>query len=78
MPIFQGPLRGTKWFLTSGILEYPLGTYETEKVALFAKSIRRNWIVYDVGANVGYYTLLSSKLGGKKGKSFLLSLIRVP
>lgn len=68
LPIIQGPLRGIKWFVASGNLEYFLGSFEEEKVALFVNSIQKEWIVYDIGANVGFYTLLTSKYVGKKGK----------
>jgi FkbM family methyltransferase len=70
LPIMQGPLKGKKWIKGSATNGCWLGTYEIEKRILFSKYVRTGMIVYDVGANVGYYTLLASMLTGSKGKVF--------
>jgi FkbM family methyltransferase len=68
VPILQGPLRGKKWIVGSGNHGYWLGSYELEKRALFVKMVTPGGVVYDLGANVGYYTLLCSMLAGPRGR----------
>jgi len=41
--------------------------YESEDIAIFRKFIHSDSIVFDVGANVGQYTLLADKLVGDEG-----------
>ncbi|MCI2426187.1 FkbM family methyltransferase [Candidatus Acetothermia bacterium] len=45
-----------------------LGNYEQEKQILFTRTVREGSIVYDVGAHVGFYTLLASEIVGQSGK----------
>ncbi len=70
LPILQGPLKGKKWIKGSSINGCWLGTYELDKQVLFSKYIKSGMTVFDVGANVGYYSLLASVLTGKEGKVF--------
>jgi FkbM family methyltransferase len=67
LPILQGPLRGKKWIAGSGTNGCWLGSYEHDKQRLFQKTVRAGDVVYDVGANAGFYTLLASVLVGEKG-----------
>ncbi len=67
LPILQGPLRGKKWVVGSGVHGCWLGSYEYDKQRLFQKMVRPGDVVYDVGANAGFYTLLASVLVGKNG-----------
>lgn len=46
------------------------GIWEPEETKFATKIIKKGWVVLDIGANIGYYTLLFSKLVGKKGKVF--------
>jgi len=62
LPILQGPLKGKKWFVSSGVLEYYLGSYELNKVKLFQKHIQEGMVIYDIGAHVGYFSLLAATL----------------
>lgn len=66
--ILQGTLRGKRWIVGSGNHGYWLGSYEFEKRRLVEKAIRSGSVVYDLGGNVGYYTLLASVLAGPGGK----------
>jgi FkbM family methyltransferase len=70
LPILQGPVRGRKWIVGSGNHGYWLGSYEMGKTALFAASVPAGGVVYDLGANVGYYTLISSFAVGAAGRVF--------
>lgn len=70
MPILSGPLRGTRWVVGSGIHDTWLGTYEANKQALFARTVTHGSVVFDVGAHVGFYTLLASVLTGPSGRVF--------
>lgn len=67
IPILQGHLRGSKWIVGAGTHGCWLGSYELEKQSLFVKVISTGKVVYDIGANVGFYTLLASKLVGEDG-----------
>ncbi|HSU15898.1 FkbM family methyltransferase [Longimicrobium sp.] len=69
LPIFAGPLRGRRWLPASRgkVLRILLGTYEPEQTRLFLQHVRRGGTVLDVGAHVGYYTLLSGVLVGPGG-----------
>jgi FkbM family methyltransferase len=62
--ILQGPLRGSRWIVGSGNHGCWLGSYEHDKHRAFAAAIRVGQVVYDVGAHVGYYTLLACSRAG--------------
>jgi FkbM family methyltransferase len=67
VPIIQGRLKGKKWIVGSSIHGCWLGTYELSKQEKFIEVVRPGWRVLDVGANVGYYSLLASELIGSTG-----------
>lgn len=66
--ILQGPLRGKRWIVGAGNHGYWLGSYESDMQRLFAAEIRPGAVIYDVGANVGFYTLLAACLTGAHGR----------
>lgn len=68
--ILQGRLRGKKWIVGSGNHGYWLGSYELEKRRVFENTVRSGSVVFDIGAHVGFYTLLSSVLVGTRGEVF--------
>jgi FkbM family methyltransferase len=70
LPIVQGPLKGKKWIKGSSINGCWLGSYEYDKQMLFKEYLKAGMVVYDIGANAGFYTLLSSILIGSKGKTY--------
>jgi len=70
MPILQGKLRGKKWIAGSSSHGCWLGSYEYEKRSAFEKIVGKGDIVYDIGANVGFYTLLASVLVGPNSRVF--------
>jgi FkbM family methyltransferase len=70
MPVLQGPLRGKKWIVGAGNHGYWLGSYEMEKCRRFAEAVPPGGVVFDLGANVGYYTLISAVRAGPRGRVF--------
>lgn len=70
LPIVAGPLRGARWIPASGgkILRVLFGSYEPEQTALFAAHLGPGDVLFDVGAHVGYYTLLGARLVGDRGR----------
>ena len=70
VPILRTAARGKKWIAGSGAHSQWLGIHEVGKKKLYQKTIRPGSIVYDIGANVGIYTILSSVLCGTSGKVY--------
>jgi FkbM family methyltransferase len=70
VPILSGPLRGWRWIIGASTHGCWLGTYERHTQRLFRKHIKPGAIVFDVGANVGFFTLLASRLAGETGRVF--------
>ena len=70
--ILRGSLRGKQWLAESGgkVLRVLGGTYEPEQTRAFEDLVKPGDTVLDVGAHVGYYTLLSSVLVGASGRVF--------
>jgi FkbM family methyltransferase len=68
-PILGGPLRGSWWLLQKRGQLGPVlfGRYEPEHTAIFVERIGHGATVVDVGAHVGYYTLLAARLTGGAG-----------
>ena len=66
--ILQGRLRGKKWIAGSSVHGCWLGSYEYNKRHLFERLVQPGQVIFDIGANVGYYTLLASILTGVTGK----------
>jgi FkbM family methyltransferase len=67
LPILAGPSRGMKWIAGSGPSSNWLGLNEVNKRRRFAREVRPGQVVYDIGANVGSYTLLAARLVGPSG-----------
>ena len=53
------------------------GSWEKFETSLFKRLIKRGMIVVDIGANVGYYTLIAADLVGKGGKVFAFNQIQI-
>ena len=68
--ILQGRLRGKKWIAGAGEHGYWLGSYELNKRLAFEREITPGSVVYDIGANVGYFSLLAAALAGDPGKVY--------
>jgi len=67
VPILQGALRGKKWTVGSATHGCWLGSYEYHKQKALQKELEIGDVVYDIGANVGFYSLLASVLVGETG-----------
>lgn len=68
VPVFGGPNCGLQWVVGSGTHGCWLGTYEGTKPKRLAEALGPGKVFYDLGANVGYYTLLASRIVGAEGK----------
>lgn len=70
LPVLAGRLRGRWWLPASRgkVLRILGGTYEPEQTRLFEAHVAPGATVLDVGAHVGYYTLLSAVLTGPTGR----------
>jgi FkbM family methyltransferase len=65
-----GPLRGKKWIVGASTNGCWLGMYEMQKQNVFRSLIQAGNVVYDLGANVGFYSLLASVVVGRNGQVF--------
>lgn len=68
--ILRGPLRGKRWVTGSGPEGWWLGFSEQEKLSFVSSVIRPGEVFFDVGANVGLYSLLASEKVGTSGRVF--------
>ena len=50
--------------------DYWLGTYEPELQNAAYKFVRPGMVIYDVGANIGYISLMMARLSGSSGQIF--------
>src|SRR5882757_5029521 len=67
LPIMQGPGRGLKWIVGSYNHGCWLGSYEFEKQVIIPKIVRPGDVVCDIGAHVGYFTIIFARLVGPAG-----------
>lgn len=70
LPILQGRLRGKRWIVGAGEHGYWLGSYEFNKRLAFERELMPGSVLYDIGANVGYFSLLAAVLVGRAGQVF--------
>ena len=68
-------VQGSKMYVDSrdiGVAPFLLewGFYEKYETELFKRLVKKGMVVVDVGANIGYYTLLAAHLVGDEGKVF--------
>lgn len=68
IPVLHGPLRGAYWIAGAHTHGCWLGSYEADKQRAFARLAYPGQVIYDVGANAGFYTLLASRLCGPSGR----------
>jgi FkbM family methyltransferase len=72
-PVLTGPLRGA-WFILraasgeGGGASVYVNRVEPAKTRALLDILKPGHVVFDVGANIGYYTLLASRLVGAAGR----------
>jgi FkbM family methyltransferase len=49
---------------------FVFGTYEPEVTRALLQVVQSKWVVFDIGAHIGYFALLLAKLVGPHGKVF--------
>lgn len=67
-PIASGPAAGLLMDVAGSRPSYLLGTAEPEVVRFFVEHVKPGDTVLDLGANVGYFTLIAAALTGPTGK----------
>lgn len=65
--ILQGRLRGKRWIVGSTAHGAWLGSYDPQLQTWLEERVKPGDVVYDIGANVGFFTLLASVLTGPEG-----------
>jgi FkbM family methyltransferase len=67
--IAAGPLRGCRMLLDMHIeKDYWLGTYEIKLQNAVEDLVKPGWVAYDLGANIGYISMILAKAVGEHGK----------
>lgn len=67
VPVLSGKNTGLRWIVGAATHGCWIGTYERDTQRLFGAHIRPGEVVWDVGANAGFFTLLASRLVGQDG-----------
>lgn len=63
--ILRGPMKGITWLPRSTNAGVWFGTYERPTMERIAAALERSAVFYDIGANVGAYTLLAAARGAR-------------
>ena len=67
MTVRDGPLKGARWAATSG-MRFVRGNFEPYKTDALLEALRCGDVVLDVGAHVGYYTVIAARAVGQEGR----------
>jgi FkbM family methyltransferase len=67
LPILSGPGRGLRWVAGAGTHGCWIGTYERDRQQRLFELLKSGECFLDIGANVGFYSLLASRLVGPQG-----------
>lgn len=59
-------MKGQKWILTTGS-RFIQGQYETKKTSAVEAAVQRGDVIYDIGAHVGYFSLIMAQEAGPDG-----------
>lgn len=68
VPVLGGPLRGMRWIVGAAPHGAWLGSLERDKLRHFISRLQVGIAVWDIGANVGLYTLASARAVGPTGQ----------
>jgi FkbM family methyltransferase len=66
--VLQGPMRGYRWAFGSGNPGYFLGSYKLGKQKKLQQFLKEGDVFFDLGAHVGFFTLLASLFVGDQGR----------
>lgn len=66
VPIKGGPLKECRWSLFAGV-RFLRGDYHALETEELIRLIRPGDIVYDIGAHIGYYSLIAARACGEQG-----------
>jgi FkbM family methyltransferase len=66
--VLQGPMRGSRWAFGSGNPGYFLGSYKLGKQTQLLQFLKEGDVFFDLGAHVGFFTLLASHFVGDQGR----------
>jgi FkbM family methyltransferase len=74
-PVVHGPLRGARFVLGTlagegGGASVYLNMIEPEQTSALLRTLKNGDVFFDIGANVGYYTILGARLVGAEGRVF--------
>ena len=67
IPILQGSAKGIRWIAGSGLHSMWMGLFEIDKQRILQNLPLSGTTVIDIGANVGFFTVLLSRLVGEAG-----------
>lgn len=70
LPVLQGPLRGKRWIVGAHLHGCWLGSYEWALQRRIAEEIESGSVFFDIGANVGFYSLLAALRAGPAGRVY--------
>lgn len=65
--IKKGPLEGMRWSAASG-MRFVKGGYEPDTVDRLKEYVKPASVCHDIGAHVGYLSIVMSRLVGEHGK----------
>jgi FkbM family methyltransferase len=68
LPVVRGNGRGLRVRFDESALTRAVATVEREVERVFLASVREGDVVYDVGANIGWYSLLAARAVGSGGR----------
>lgn len=78
LPIVQGVVRGRRWVVGSTLYAVWLGSYEIDKQRVLAGELHPGSVFYDVGANVGFFTVLGAHCVGPGGAVYAFEPLPSP
>ncbi len=68
--IRNGVAKGLKFNIGESCPELALGTYEMPIQNIFVQHLKPGDVFYDIGANVGFFSIIAAKLVGDMGKVY--------